>query len=96
MDTVENLQKELLNCINSINTAGLGSLDSQNIEKLDKLSAAAAGLGMNQGKKLIDNLLTVLKSFKEGKSNENSVSLRMTAIDFYLNNTQGGGSTEEL
>ena len=96
MDTVENLQKELENCIKSINSAGLGSLDAKNIEVLDKLSAAAAGLGMNQGKKLIDNLSTVLKSFKEGKSKEDSVSIRMTAMEFYLKNTQGDSSTEEL
>ena len=96
MDTVDNLQKELESCVKSITTAGLGSLDSQNIEKLDKLSSAAGGLGMNQGKKLIDNLATVLKSFKEGKSTEDSVSIRMTAMDFYLKNTKASGSTEEL
>ena len=96
MDTVDNLQKELESCINSINSAGLGSLDSQNIDKLDKLSAAAAGFKMNQGKILIDNLSTVLKSFKEGKSTEDSVSIRLTAMDFYLKNTKSSGSTEEL
>ena len=96
MDTVENLQKELENCINSINSTGFNGLDAQNIDKLEKISAAATGLGMNQGKKLIDNLVTVLKSFKEGKSNEGSVSLRMTAMEFYLSNTKSSGSTEEL
>ena len=96
MDTVENLQKELNNCIKSINSAGLGSLDVKNIETLDKLSEAATILGMTQGKKLIDNLVTVLKAFKEGKSKEDSVSIRLTAMEFYLKNTQGGGSTEEL
>ena len=95
MDTVESLQKELENCINSINSAGLGSLDVKNIETLEKISAAAAGMGMNQGKKLVDNLSTVLKSFKEGKSPEESVSIRMTALDFYLKNTQGS-ATEDL
>ena len=96
MDTVDNLQKELENCIKSINTAGLGGLDPKNIEKLDALSAAAEGLGMGQGKKLIDNLSAVLKSFKDGKSTEDSVSIRMMAMDFYLKNTKSSGSTEEL
>jgi hypothetical protein len=95
MDTVESLQKELESCVNSINSAGLGSLDAQNIEKLDKMSAAAAELGMNQGKKLIDNLSAVIKSYKEGNSKEESVSVRLTAIDFYLKNTLGG-DIEEL
>jgi hypothetical protein len=95
MDTAENLQKELAGCVDGINAAGLGSLDLKAIEKLDTLSAAAAGLGMNQGKKLIDNLSAVLKSFKDGKSTEDSVTIRMTAMDFYLKNTQGD-SLEEL
>ena len=95
MDTAENLQKELESCIGSINSAGLDKLDPQNIEKLEKISAAAATSGMNQGKKLVDNLITVLKAFKEGKSTQDSVSVRMTALDFYLQNTTGS-ATEEL
>jgi uncharacterized protein (DUF885 family) len=95
MDTVENLQKELETCIGSINSAGLGSLDPQNIEKLDKLAAAAASLGMNQAKKLLDNLVAVLKSFKDGSAKEDSVTVRLTALDFYLKNT-AGGATEDL
>jgi hypothetical protein len=95
MDTVENLRKELEGCLNSINSAGLGSLDPQNIEKLDKIGAAADGLGMNQGKKLIENLATVLKSFKEGKAQESSVSVRLTALDFYTQNLTGA-ETEDL
>jgi hypothetical protein len=71
-------------------------LDPQITDKLDKFSAAAGGLGMNSGKKLIDNLSAVLKSFKEGKSKEDSVQVRLTALDFYLQNIKGGGSEEEL
>ncbi|MDR1588117.1 MAG: hypothetical protein LBS57_11725 [Treponema sp.] len=95
MDTVENLQKELETCIGSINSAGLSSPDPQNTEKLDKMSAAAASLGMNQAKKLIDNLSTVLKSFKDGAAKEESVTVRLTALEFYLKNT-AGGPTEDL
>ena len=95
MDTVDNLEKELESCLSSINSVGLDNLDPQNIEKLEKISAAAAACGMNQGKKLVDNLITVLKAFKEGKSTQDSVSIRITALDFYLKNTTGS-DTEEL
>ena len=95
MDTAENLQKELESCIGSINSAGLEKLDSQNIDKLEKISGAAAACGMNQGKKLVDNLITVLKTFKEGKSTQDSVSIRLTALDFYMQNINGA-ATEEL
>ncbi|MDR1238697.1 MAG: hypothetical protein LBK27_01155 [Treponema sp.] len=72
----------------------MSNLDPQNIEKLDKFSALAANLGMNSGKKLIENLSAVLKSFREGKSREESVQVRLTAIDFYLQNIKGGGEEE--
>jgi hypothetical protein len=96
MDTVDSLRGELEACITTINAAGLTSLDPQNIEKLDKISAVAADLGMNSGKKLIDNLSAVLNSYREGKSREESVQVRLTALDFYLQNIKGGGGEEEL
>ena len=96
MDTAEKIHSELNDCLNNINSAGLGSFDPRNIETLDSICAAATGLGMDQGKKLIENLSTALKNFREGKTGEDSVSVRITALDFYLKNIQGGGSTEEL
>ncbi|MDR0602357.1 MAG: hypothetical protein LBG42_08245 [Treponema sp.] len=95
MATVESLRSELEGCISNITSAGLGNLDGGNIDKLEKLSGEAGGLGMNQGKKLIDNLVTVLKSFKDGAAKEESVQIRLTAIDFYIKNIQDG-STEDL
>jgi hypothetical protein len=96
MDTVESLHGDLEACITGISAVGIGNLDPQNIEKLEKISAAAGALGMNSGKKLIDNLSVVLKSFQEGKSTEDSVRIRLTALDFYLQNIKGGGGEEEL
>jgi hypothetical protein len=95
MDTVEKVQKELEGCLGGINAGGPGAADVQLIEKLEQISVAAAGLGMNQGQKLIDNLSAALKSFKEGKAPEDSVKLRLTALDFYLQNT-AGAAVEEL
>jgi hypothetical protein len=96
MDTVESLCGDVEACITAINASGLGKLDPQNIEKLDKYAAAAGSLGMNSGKKLIENLSQVLKSFKEGKSKEDSVQVRLTALDFYLQHTKGSSGEEEL
>jgi hypothetical protein len=96
MDSVDGLREELTSCLTRINNSGLGSLDPQIIEKLDEFAAAAGRLGMNSGKKLIENLSEVLKSFKDGKSQEGSVQVRLTALDFYLQNIKGGGGEEEL
>jgi hypothetical protein len=96
MDTVESLRGELEACVAGINAAGLDNLDPQIIEKLDKCAAAADGLGMTMGKKLVENLSAVLKSFKEGTSKENSVQVRLTALDFYLQHIKSAGAEEEL
>ncbi|MDR0878044.1 MAG: hypothetical protein LBN21_08330 [Treponema sp.] len=96
MDTVESLRGELNACLSALTAAGLGNLDPQNIEQLNKFSAAAGSLGMNSGKKLIDNLSAVLTAFKEGSSQEGSVQVRLTALEFYLQSIKGGGSEEEL
>jgi hypothetical protein len=96
MDTEEKIHIELEACLNSINSGGIGNPDPHIIEKLDQISAAAAGLGMDQGKKLPENLSAVLKKFKEGQSGEESVAIRVTALDFYLQNTRSPAATEEL
>jgi hypothetical protein len=96
MDTVESLHGNLEACITGISAVGIGNLDPQNIDMLEKISAAAGNLGMNSGKKLINNLTAVLKSFREGKSTEDSVQIRLTALDFYLQNIKGGDGEEEL
>ncbi|MDR1420215.1 MAG: hypothetical protein LBI86_07570 [Treponema sp.] len=93
--TVEGLRGELEGCISNITSAGLGNLDGGNIDKLAKLGGEADGLGMNQGKKLIDNLVAVLKSHKDGSAKEDSVQIRLTAMDFYIKNIQDG-ATEDL
>ncbi|MDR1105532.1 MAG: hypothetical protein LBL44_04170 [Treponema sp.] len=88
--TVDGLRSELEGCISNITSAGLGNLDGGNIDKLEKLSGEAGGLDMKQGKKLIDNLVAVLKSLKDGSAKEDSVQIRLTAMDFYIKNIQDG------
>ena len=95
MDTVENLHKELEICLAEINAAGLGKLEPQHIEKLDAIGTRADVLGLHEGKKLVVNYSAALKSFNDGKSTEDSVRLRQTALEFYLKNTDGI-ATEEL
>ena len=83
MDTIEKLCQELDSILSTINTSGIKNINSGIIDQIEKTSSAAEKLGMQAGKKLIDNLVTSLKSFKEGKSDENSVSVRITALEFY-------------
>ena len=96
MDTVEGVREELEKCIKKINSLGKSAFDDQMSEQLGKLSAAAVGVGMPAAQKLVDNLSGVLKLFKEGKSGEDSVSVRVTALEFYLKKISSGAGEEEL
>ncbi len=92
------LCQDLETILSNISSSGFDKIDQSIIEKLEKISAEAGVLGMKTGKSLIDNLSGIIKSFKEGKSSIDSVSLRFTALEFYKKNLldQGAGNEEEL
>jgi hypothetical protein len=97
MDAIEGLCGELEAVLSDVAASGFGKVNPEIDEKLGKLSAAADGLGMKTGKKLINNFIEVLKSFQAGKADENSVSVRFTALDFYKNNIKNNqGEVEDL
>jgi hypothetical protein len=97
MDTIENVCKELEKVVADITAKGAANIDIAICADIEKISLASETLGMKSGKKLIDNLSAVLKSFKEGKSEEGSVAVRVTALDFYIKNVLSNqGSVEEI
>jgi hypothetical protein len=93
--TVEELCGKLETLIAGLNASGFGSVDDSVCENLTACSSGAGEQGMKTGKQLIENLCTVLKARKEGKSSDDSVLIRVTALDFYVKNLQSG-STEDL
>jgi hypothetical protein len=97
MDTIENVCKELEKIVTEITTKGAANIDASVSSNIEKISSAAETLGMKSGKKLVDNLSSVLKSFKEGKSEEGSVGVRITALDFYIKNVLSNqGAVEDI
>ena len=95
MGSVKQLCQDLDKILSEINSSGF-KVPPATMEKLEKISAEAAGLGMKTGKGLIDNFIEILKTFQAGKSNEGSVTLRFTALDFYKTNVlQGQADSEE-
>ncbi|MDR1903744.1 MAG: hypothetical protein LBQ88_15865 [Treponema sp.] len=93
--TVEELRDKLEMVISNLTSSGFGNADPGVMEALDGYAVAAGELGMKSGKKLVENLSAVLKSRKSGESTDESVSVRITAMDFYLKNIQSG-TEEEL
>jgi hypothetical protein len=88
--TVEELRRELETTVSNLNSSGFGFIDVGIIEKLDKFGAEAEEQGMKEGKHLIENLSSIMKSIKEGKSKAESGTLRLTALDFYVKKIAGG------
>jgi len=94
--TVEELRTELETIISGLTSSGFDNIDSGNLEKLDKFAAVAGELGMNEGKRLIENLVGAMKAIQEGKSKADSGTVRLTALNFYVKNLSGSENTEDL
>ena len=94
--TVAELRTELETIVSDLTSSGFGSIDSGLVEKLDKLAAVSGELDMKEGRRLIENLSGAIKSIQEGKSNAESGSIRLTALDFYIKKISGGGNIEDL
>ena len=93
MDTVENVCKEIEKFLAPLNSGGAANIDGSACANLDKLSAAAEAVGMKAGKKFLDNLSTALKDGKTG----DSLTVRLTALDFYIKNVLSGqGAVEDI
>ena len=94
--TVEELRAELGKIVSGFTAAGLKDIDSAMMEKIKTLSETAGELGMNEGKRLIENLVGAITAIKEGKSQAESGTLRLTALEFYLKNLSGSENIEDL
>jgi ketosteroid isomerase-like protein len=94
MATVEELREALEALSKKIASAGEGAVVE--LDNVGKAAAEADSLGMKAGKQLLDNLAASLQSVKDGKSHADSIQVRITALDFYLNKIKGGSSEEEL
>ncbi|MDR1390601.1 MAG: hypothetical protein LBJ31_11590 [Treponema sp.] len=91
---IEEIQAQLQAVLRKF-PAVFDAVDDGTIGELGSFAAPAAAQGMKNGSQLVENLVKVLKSRKAGEANDESVSLRFTALDFYLKNLQSG-STEDL
>ena len=93
---VEDLRIELEKIISALLSSGFTNIDSGITEKLEKLAVTAGEMEMTEGKRLIINLASVIKSIQDGKSGAESGSVRLTALDFYVKKLAGGGNIEDL
>ena len=93
--TIEEFQVKLNGLLKGFPVSGFDAVQENVVEELNGLSEEADKLGMNSGKKLVSNLADAIKARKSGKNSDESVQVRLVALDFYLKNLQSG-STEDL
>ena len=93
--TVDELKTELEKIASNLAASGFGSIDSDVVERLEKLTAAAEELSMNEGKRLIENLVSSMKSAAGEESRIKSCNVRLMALDFYLKKISHGANTED-
>ena len=94
--TLEELRTDLAEIIAGLNTRGFDSADAGITARLEQLGSSALELGLKEGKHLIENLATVIRAIREGKSKPESGNLRLIALEFYLDKLPENEEPEEL
>ena len=93
--TIEEFQTRLNTLLEGLPASKFDTVADNVIVELNDISSEADFLGMKSGKKLISNLTEALKTRKAGNNTDDSIQIRLTAMDFYIKNLLSG-TTEDL
>ena len=86
--TIEEFQIKLDALLKGFPASEFDTVVASEIAGLDNFFKEADNLDMQSGKKLISNLIEVLKTRRAGGNTDESVQVRLTALDFYIKNLQ--------
>jgi len=81
---ISDVQNKLNSIIKGLPASGFDAIPDSVIADLSSCAAEAGSLGMKSGKEAIDNLVEVLKNRKTGAKTDDSVMVRITALEFYI------------
>jgi hypothetical protein len=93
--TVDELETKLDAMLKEMPSSGFDAVADTVIADLKTCTGQAGELGMKSGQQLLENLATALKTRKTGGNTDESIQVRLTALDFYVKKLQSG-STEDL
>ena len=93
--TIEEFQISVSELTKKLPDSDFDMISDDVITEIEALCNEADNLEMKSGKNLLSNLEDTIKTRKAGKKSDESVQVRLTALDFYLQNLQNG-STEEI
>jgi len=94
--TIEDLRTELKTIISILTSSGFENADPIITEKINKIASAADESGMKEVKRLLKNLSGTINAIQDGKSQAESGTVRLTALDFYLNNLPDNENIEDI
>ena len=92
--TIEEFQIKLSTLLKGLPVSDFDTITYKEIAELDKLYGEADEMGMELGKKLLFNLAEALKTRKSGGNTDESVQIRLTAMDFYIKNLENGAKED--
>jgi hypothetical protein len=92
--SVEELQTRLDAILKGLPVSGFDATSDSVIADLAACIAQAEGMGMKTGKEVIENLTNSLKTRKTGGNTDDSVLVRLTALEFYVQKMKDGTAEE--
>ncbi|GHV84709.1 hypothetical protein AGMMS50230_03170 [Spirochaetia bacterium] len=93
--TIEEVYTKLDTLLKGLPASGFDVVADGVADDFSSCSSEAESLGMKCGKQLIINMVDALKDRKNGGKSDESVLVRLTALDFYVKKLQSG-ATEDL
>jgi hypothetical protein len=91
---IQDLQSKLEALIKGLPVAGFDAVPDSTIADLSSYAGEAEGLGMKSGKEVLDNLIKTLKTRKTGGNTDDSVMVRLTALEFYIDKLKSGDTSD--
>ncbi|MDR2700993.1 MAG: hypothetical protein LBB72_01015 [Spirochaetaceae bacterium] len=88
--SIEEFQTKLETIIKEFPISGFDAIPDSTMAGLNICAGETEKLGMKTGKEVLENLITALKTRKAGGNTDDSVLVRLTALEFYAQKLKDG------
>ena len=88
--SIEEFQAKLDAIIKEFPISGFDAIPDSLMTNLNTCAGEAEKLGLKSGKEVLENLIATLKTRKAGGNTDDSVMVRLTALEFYIQKLKDG------
>jgi len=88
--SIEEFRTKLDTIIKEFPISGFDTIPDSVIAALETCAGETEKLGMKAGKEVLENLIASLKTRKTGGNSDDSVLVRVTALEFYVQKLKDG------